>query len=139
MPKVYDWKLLLVTLVLDVPLFIYELLHFEDFFDLLWLAIFGYLFVKGLHVSFNKKAHEEDCKLAAQGKHVYRKIFGKFAPIAPYGSLLLILLGGAVAVWQPEWRWLILLLTLSAVIYAVWLTIIYRKHLKLEQAAEQKE
>ncbi|MPM91739.1 hypothetical protein SDC9_138873 [bioreactor metagenome] len=74
-------------------------------------------------------------------KKVYRKLFGKFEPVAPYGGLILMGLGCAVVLLFPEveWvtEWLLLILILSALAYNIWLAIIIRKHMKIEEEQER--
>ena len=86
-------KTLLASL-LAVGIIIYKIINFEDIFDLLWIALFGYLLAKGLRVAFSQEAYDEDVRRAYQGRALYLDLFGKFAFIAgdvPVISLVLAL------------------------------------------------
>lgn len=137
MKKVYSWKTLLVTIFLSGGCFIYKMLHLKDFIDLLWLVLLARIFMQGLCVSFSKNAYEADIARANRGKKVYRKLFGKFAPFAPYGSLFLLMLSALAAILIPDWEWLIIILLLSSVLYGVCLGILCKKHMKIEEEQEK--
>ena len=79
--KVASPKTLLASL-LAVGIIIYKIINFEDIFDLLWIALFGYLLAKGLRVAFSQEAYDEDVRRAYQGRALYLDLFGKFAFIA---------------------------------------------------------
>lgn len=74
-------KTLLASL-LAIGIIIYKIINFEDIFDLLWIALFGHLLVKGLRVAFSQEAYDEDVRRAYQGRALYLDLFGKFAFIA---------------------------------------------------------
>ena len=63
-------KTLLASL-LAIGIVIYKIINFEDIFDLLWIALFGYLLVKGLRVAFSQEAYDEDVRRAYQGRALY--------------------------------------------------------------------
>ena len=56
--------------------------------DWFGVAFSGYLFLKGLHLSFDQEAYDEDIKEAVLKKTLHRKVFRKFAPFAPYVPFL---------------------------------------------------
>lgn len=138
--KIYSWKHLLVSIFGGGGAIIYILLHFNEVTDFFYLIIFAYLVLKGISISISKEELDKEKKREAKMKRVYRKLFGKFGPVAPYGGLILMGLGCAVALIFPEveWvtEWLLLILILSALVYNIWLVIIIRKHMKIEEEQE---
>ena len=69
--------------------------------DWFGVAFSGYLFLKGLHLSFDQEAYDEDIKEADLKKTLHRKAFGKFAPFAPYVPyFLLVLAWGLTKVFE---------------------------------------
>ncbi|MGE4214994.1 MAG: hypothetical protein AB7E42_09535 [Anaerotignaceae bacterium] len=138
--KIYSWKDLLVSIFGGGGAIIYILLHFNEVTDFFYLIIFAYLVLKGISISISKEEYDKEKKREAKMKRVYRKLFGKFEPVAPYGGYILIALGCAVALLFPEveWvtEWLLLILILSALAYNIWLAIIIKKHMKIEEAQE---
>lgn len=139
--KIYSWKDLLVSIFGGGGAIIYILLHFKEVTDFIWLIIFAYLVLKGICISISKEEYDKAKKRETKMKKVYRKLFGKFAPVAPYGGLIFMGLGCAVALIFPEveWvtEWILLILILSALVYNIWLDIIIRKHMKMEEEQER--
>lgn len=131
--KIHSWKTLLVTIVVGGGFFSYRILHFGGLADLIWLGLFAYLIIQGLHVSFSKDAYDEDNKRAEKGKRVYRKLFGRFGLFVPYTPFVFILLSWAVSMLLPTWKWLMIILLISALASAVWILIIYKKHMRVEE------
>lgn len=137
--KVYSWKTLIITIFLGGGYFAYIVYRFDGFHDLVLLACLAYLIIEGLSVSFIESAYKKDIQRSARMKRVYRKLFGKFAPLAPWAPLILFLLSFCVAKLLPARKGLILLLLLSALALAIYISIISRKHLKIEEQQEQRE
>lgn len=139
--KIYSWKDLLVSVFVGGGFIIYLLLHFNEVTDFFYLIIFAYLVLKRITISIDKEEYDAEKKREAKMKKVYRKLFGKFAPVAPYGGIIFMLLGCAFALLFPEveWviEWLLLILILSALAYNIWLAIIIRKHMKIEEEQER--
>ena len=134
--NVYSWKTLFVS-ILGCGFFIYKIFHFEGFGDLIFLGFFFFLLVKGFYVSFSKDGFDDETEKSNQIKNFYRKIFGRFAPIAPYFHLILMFLTCIVAIILPTWKWLILSLLMLAIIYAIWIFILYKKHMIKEKQQEK--
>lgn len=134
--KVYSWKTLLLTIFVGGGCFIYQILQFNDFWDMVWLGFFSYLIVQGLRVSFLKAAYEEDIKRGERARAVYRKLFGTFAPLAPYSPSIFLLFIWAVSIFLPTLEWLMLVLLVVYLLYAIWFVIISKKHMRLEAVQE---
>jgi hypothetical protein len=107
-----------------------------DLPDYLWCAFVLYVVIKGLYVSFSKEGYEEDQKRAARGKRVYRKLFGRFSPVMPYGTFILFFFAWAGIKLFPSQKWLGALFLFLAIAYSVWLNIVYRKHMEIEKERE---
>jgi len=135
--KVYSWKTLVVSIFLGGGSFAYTIIHFDGLHDLVLLAFLAYYIIKGLSVSFSEDAYKEYVKRVERGKRVHRKLFGKFAPLIPWSPAIFVLLGYCVVKLLPTWKWLVWLWLLSAAASAVYISIIFRKHMKIEEEQEQ--
>jgi hypothetical protein len=85
--KVYNWKTLTVTILAVVYIIIWK---FEDVmageaYAFIFMIFLGYLILKGLWVSFTKEGSEEDKQREESTKRAYRKLFGPWSLIAPWG------------------------------------------------------
>ena len=89
--KVYSWKTLLAVIFIGGPLLVHNVMQIrEEFFSGIVMTVIAlYLIVKGLYVSFTEEGYKEDQENGVRGKRVFRKLFGRFAPIMPYSVLLL--------------------------------------------------
>lgn len=92
--------------------------------------------IKGLCVSFIEEEWEEERKQLRASKKVFQKRFGRFAPIAPYGSSILICLGIGAVYLFPDAEWFLWVCLIFALIYTVWLRLTIPKQIKAE--IEQK-
>ncbi len=131
--KIYSCKRLLVTIFLSVVCFIYKVLHYEDFIDLVWLGIFAFLILKVLFISFSREAHNDYIKKMDRQIRAYCKVFGKFDPIAPYSPCIIILVIGVVSILFPIGEWLTVCLLLVNIVYTIWIFIIVKKHIRIEK------
>lgn len=132
-------KTLLASL-LAVGIIIYKMINFEDIFDLLWIALFGYLLVKGLRVAFSQEAYDEDVRRAYQGRALYLDLFGKFAFIAgdvPVISLVLVLPLAGLCPGSAVRDIMLWALLLFAGGYAVWFVWYTAKHKRLRVESGQ--
>ncbi len=78
--KITSKTLFLVTILVGGGSLLFFIIK-KDWFG---VAFSGYLFLKGLHLSFDQEAYDEDIKETDLKKTLHRKVFGKFAPFAPY-------------------------------------------------------
>ena len=69
-------------------------------------------------------------------KRVYRNIFGKFAPTAPYSPCIIMLLIGVVTILFPIWDWLTIALLLANIVYTIWIIIIVKKHMRIQETQD---
>lgn len=134
--QVYSWKTLLVTIFVGGGCFIYQILQFNGFSDIVWLGFFAYLMIQGFRVSLLKSAYEEDSNKAKLARGVYRKLFGKYASLAPYSPYIFLSLFWAVAIFLPTLEWLMVALLLVDSLYAIWFVIILKKHMRMEALQE---
>ena len=138
--KIQSRFTLFVTVFIGGGCLIYTIMRSQrELIDYVWCAILLYIIVKGLYVSLSKEGYEEDQRRAARGKRVYRKLFGRYAPIMPYVPILLIALSGICAYLLPGQLWLIALLLVSALVLAAWLTYVYKKNMEIEKRLEETE
>jgi len=137
--KVASPKTLLASL-LAVGIIIYKIINFEDISDLLWIALFGYLLVKGLRVAFSQEAYDEDVRRAYQVRALYLDLFGKFAFIAvdvPVISLVLTLPLVGLCPDSAARDIMLWALLLFAGGYAVWFVWYTAKHKRLRVESGQ--
>lgn len=139
--KVYSWKTLLVTIIAIVYIIIWK---FEDVMagdlsSLVFMMFIGYLILRGLWVSFTKEGFEEDERREVSVKRAYRKLFGSWALIAPWGHLILILLAAASVQFLPSQPWLAGLLVIGSLVYIIVCGGLVRKHLRLEEEIGQEK
>lgn len=118
--KVYSWKTLLVTILAGGTI----IWKFEDVMAgevsaFIFMIFLGYLILKGLWVSFTKEGFEEDKQREESTKRAYRKLFGPWALIAPWGHFILILLSVASVQFLPSQPWLAILLIIGSLVYVI--------------------
>ncbi len=135
--KVYSWETLIASIFLGGGFFIYTVIYFDGLHDFVLLAFLAYYIIEGLCVSFSEEAYKDYVKRVERGKRVHRKLFGKLAPLVPWFPAFFVLLGYCVVKLLPTWKWLVWLWLLSAVACAIYISIIYRKHMKIEAEKEQ--
>ena len=136
--KVYSWKTLLAVIFIGGPLLVHNVMQIrEEFFSGIVMTVIAlYLIVKGLYVSFTEEGYKEDQENGVRGKRVFRKLFGRFAPIMPYSVLLLFgLLAVIVSVTEIS-PGLILAGLLVILAYTIWFALIVRKHVKIDMEEE---
>lgn len=139
--KVYSWKTLLAIIFAGG---VFVILNFEDlmagevsaFVFMIW---FGYLILKGLWVSFTKEGFEEDERRSANSKKIYKRLFGSWALIAPWGHVILLLLSAATAKLLPSHLWLSILFIVGGLVYAIVFSGLVRKHMKSEEKIEHED
>lgn len=133
--KLISFKTLMASL-LGVLFIIIKIRSYDGITDLLWIVFFGYLIVKGLHISFSKEAYDEDVKEAYQGKALCSDLFGRFAFIATDIPVMVIILAGLIAAFCPITtllRVVLLVLLGFAVVYALWISWYISKHKQIRK------
>ena len=133
--KIYSWKALIVTILLGGGMIVknFSNMMSGDWSGLVSIFIWGYLIFRGLRVSFTEEGFEEDKRRVAISKRVHRKLFGSWAIIAPWGSIILILLAAVTVYFMPTQKWVTIILMLSALVYAVSCGMVVQKHMKIEE------
>ena len=133
--KIVSFKTLLATLFIGIPFLIREIMKPDR--SVIWICIWIYLVVNGFIISFSQEAYDADVKKANDTKALYRKIFGRFAPIAPNIPMILLILCAVMVYIFPVTR-LIRIITgvvfFLIIAYVLWFWWIVReyKHKQLE-------
>ena len=141
--KVYDRKTLLITIlggIFFIGIYVIKILRREfNFYDFVWILMGLKLVWNGLRASLTRTGYEEDRKRAARGKRVYRKLFGRLAPVVPYSVVIVYLATLCLAALLLRWymnTWIFVLMMLIPVGYAAWFGWIVSKHMDLEEEQE---
>lgn len=137
--KVYSWKILLLTILNGG----YIIWRFQDVkagetSAFISLIISGYLFLKGLKVSFTKEGFEEDKEREKIIDRAYKEVFGPWAPIAPWGHLILITLSLASFKFLPSQQWFAILLIIGSLVYVIVCNRLLEKHMGLEEITQEE-
>ena len=136
--KIYSWYTLLVTLLVGgggITWLTIRLIQGKgDIFYVFWIGMGIYLACKGLKASLTKEGYEEDQRRGKIGKRVYKKLFGRLAPIMPYSTaiIFLITLSLAALLIRMLWKrymilplWIFVFMMMIPVGYAVWFSLPY--------------
>jgi cell division protein FtsW (lipid II flippase) len=131
--KIQDWVIFISALLSGIglfPFFLVKALSSGALIDwawcIFWLGLAGF----GLHISFSKEAYEKYKRQQTRQKIVQKKAYGHFAPVAPYGGLILMIFAAVCAKCFPNHLWITYFFLLLAVIYSVWLLVFNIKHKK---------
>ena len=124
--KIYDRKHFLATLLISIPIIIFFTCYFvisHNVISICWI-ILGLIYLKrGLSASVTEKgflaAQERDINI----RRVYKKLFGKMACVAPYGTLFFLLLSLFTCYLFHSANFLSYMFLLVALVYQLWLTI----------------
>lgn len=139
--KVYSWPIFLSSLIAAGGfVYFFRKTVAGELTYVLYCILFAYLLLKGIYISFSKEAFEENQKREQRLKCVYRKLFGRFAPVMPYSAFILLLLGVAgstVFFQEPEWP--LLIFSLVFMFYSIWLAILIHKYEIIEKSRETLE
>lgn len=136
--KVQSWRTLFVTVFIGGGglIFFLKIAIAGDKSYYATAVILVWCIIRGLCVSFIEEEWEEEQKQIRASKKVFRKRFGRFAPIAPYGSWGFVCLGIGVVYLFPDAAWFLWVCLIFALIYTVWLRLTIPKQIKAE--IEQK-
>lgn len=94
--KVYDWKTLLVTVIVGGGMLIYTLFNINDIFDIAWIAFWCYMIFQGIKISLTKDGFETEQKRIKDSKELRQKIvdkYGKAAYVLLYSPFAVLILG----------------------------------------------
>ena len=133
--KITSKILFLVTILVGGGSLLFFIMK-KDWFG---VAFSGYLFLKGLHLSFDQEAYDEDIKEADLKKTLHRKTFGKFAPFAPYVPyFLLVLAWGLTKVFEVTLflRIALMSIVLFTFLYILWFGQIIKKERQKAEVLE---
>lgn len=137
--KVYSWKTLMVTVFGTGGMLVYAVVRMYrgDWLFGAVLAVMALgMAVEGLEASLTEKGYRKDVETGIRGKRAYRALFGKLAPVMPYGAVILMGAGAASALALPELPWAALAFVLGAPAYQLWLARALRRQLDREEAVE---
>ena len=127
--KITSKTLFLVTILVGGGSLLFFIIR-RDWFG---VAFSGYLFLKGLHLSFDQEAYDEDIKEADLKKTLHRKVFGKFAPFAPYVPFFSLFIAlGLTQVFEVTLflRIALLSIVILTFLYILWFDQIIKKERK---------
>ena len=133
--RVYSWKLFLITLVLGSSLLVGSVIDLMggDLFAILYVVLWGYLFIKGMWASLT----EEGFKNERVNEHIHKKVskelFGDYYLIAPWGGLILLVIAWISINLIPSQEWIAILLLFAGIIYHLRVGYIVRKYEKIER------
>lgn len=132
--KVYSWKTLLTTIVVGGSWLVYSVYEVSqgNFAACVQAVMCIWLMLKGLQVALVEEEYKKDVERADKGKQIYRKRFGKFAPIAPYVSTIAFIIAAVLVYVLPNQIWLALFFLFAGLIYLFWLNRIVRKEMNEE-------
>ena len=133
--KITSKTLFLVTILVGGGSLLFFIMN-KDWFG---VAFSGYLFLKGLHLSFDQEAYDEDIKEADLKKSLHRKAFGKFAPFAPYVPyFLLVLAWGLTKVFEVTLflRIALMSIVILTFLYILWFGQIIKKERQKAEVVE---
>ena len=133
--KIVSLKTLLATIFIGIPFLIREITKSDR--SIIWICLWIYLVVNGFMISFSQEAYDEDVRKAKETKELYRKIFGRFALIAPNVPMILLLLCAAIVYIFPVTKLLRIIigvLCFLIIAYVIWFWWIVQeyKHKQLE-------
>ncbi|SDJ14857.1 hypothetical protein [Proteiniclasticum ruminis] len=133
--KVTSKTLFLVTIFVGGGYLLFFIMK-KDWFG---VAFSGYLFLKGLHLSFDQEAYDEGNKEADLKKTLHRKAFGKFAPFAPYVPFLSLFVAlGLSQIFEVTLflRIALLSIVLFTFLYILWFEQIIKKERQKAEVVE---
>lgn len=139
--KVYNWKTLLVTVFGacgGLAYTIYNLCQERTVLHVTWVVMFGVWIVQGLMASLTEEGHAKDVENGKRGERAYRKLFGKFAPIMPWGELILFGIAWVFSRALPERPWVCLCFVIAALVYEVWLIAVVNREAEREKAQQEE-
>ena len=134
--KVYSWKTLLVTIFGAGAMLAYAVVRIcrGDWLFGAVLAVMALgMAVEGLKASLTEEGYRKDVENGVQGKRIYRAMFGTFAPVMPYGAVILMGIGMVFALALPELSWIALAFVIGALAYQIWLARALRRELDREK------
>lgn len=103
-----------------------------------WIVSTVIIVARGLYDSFSEAGYKADQRRSIT-KRVCRKLFGKWAVIAPRVFEILVLLAWTCSTLVPSQMWFTLLLIMLAFGYEAWFTVTCNKHIKLEEDQEREQ
>lgn len=117
--KVYSWKTLLATIIVGGGVTAYSVygLIQGDVIKIAWILLGIYYITEGLKISFTEDAYKKDQENARKAKQIYGKYFGKFAPFAPYGALILFIIAYVLIKLFSDHLWIGMIFLLLAPVY----------------------
>lgn len=139
--KVYSWKTLLVTIFVGgsgLAYAVYNVCHGATVLNVTWVVMFGVWLVRGLIASLTEEGHAKNVENWKREKRVYRRLFGKFAPIMPWGVLIFF---GVAAIFSralPEQIWVCLCFIIAGFVYTIWLAAVVSREVEREKAQQEE-
>ena len=138
--KIVSLKTLLATVFIGIPFLVREITKPDR--SIIWICVWIYLVVNGFIISFSQEAYDADVKKANDTKALYRKIFGRFAYLAPNVPMILLLLCAAIVYIFPVTKLLRIIIGVVfflIIAYVIWFWWIVREYKHKQFKPEIKE
>lgn len=98
-----------------------------------WIVLMAVIVGRGFYAALSKQGYEKDQKEQVEQKRILRKLFGRWALVMPWASVVFYALALTCSMLAQEWKWvLILLFFVTGALYEIWLSIVVCKHKGLE-------
>ncbi|MBQ8603465.1 MAG: hypothetical protein IJ410_01290 [Oscillospiraceae bacterium] len=143
--KVYDWKLLILTVIIGfggMLYYLFDLFNDGGIMSVLWIALFAVHSYQGLRAALTEEGHLKDKENVRRSKIVSQRLFGRFAPLVLSGYFILLVASVVILFRWPLKIRLALWIFVRALIYAtviIILTFMEEEKLKAEENAEKAE
>lgn len=119
--KVRSWRILLTTIVACGIMLAYAVhgMRKEELSGYAWCVLGIVWLLKGLSIAFSREKCEEQERMEACEKQIYRKFFGKFAPVMRWGAMILLAVSAICVYCLPEHLWVAVAVFAAALLYQI--------------------
>ena len=139
--KVYSWKTLLVTIFGAGGGLVYAVCNVcqgATVPNVTGVVLFGVWLVQGLRAALTETGHAESVENWSREKRAYRRLFGKFAFVMPWGMLILFGIAAIFSRAIPERIWICLCFIIAAFVYEIWLVAVVDREIEREKAQQEE-
>ncbi len=124
--KVYSWSILISTVLLGFIYMAYTIKGISDGrVEPVGIVLMVVLIGQGLHAALSKEGFEKEQKTRMKQKRVFGKLFGRWSSVVTWGPVVLFIVAWACSVLAPARKWLVLLLFIVGILYAIGLAILF--------------
>ncbi len=119
--KVRSWRILVVTILACGIMLAYAVhgMRQEELSGYAWCVLGIVWLLKGLSIVFSREKCEELESIETCEKQIYRKFFGKFAPVMRWGAMILLAVSVICAYCLPEHIWVAVAVFAVALLYQI--------------------